>query len=45
MTVFACPFCAEQAGSASATLFVLALLVVPFVVGAVLLRAVRNLDT
>jgi len=44
-TLFACPFCAQQAGSASATLFVLALLAVPFVVAALVARAVHKLDT
>ncbi|MGZ5958650.1 MAG: hypothetical protein ACXWLR_03000 [Myxococcales bacterium] len=44
MIPLACPFCAEQAASASGTLWVLALLVVPFVVAAFALRAIRNLD-
>lgn len=44
MIPFACPFCAEQAASAPGTLWVLALLVVPFVVAAIAWRAIRNLD-
>jgi hypothetical protein len=44
MIPLACPFCAEQAASASGTLWVLALLVVPFVVAAFALRAIKNLD-
>jgi hypothetical protein len=42
--VLACPFCAEQAASAPGTLWVLALLIVPFVVAALAVRAIRNLD-
>jgi hypothetical protein len=44
MIALACPFCAQQVGSASATLLVLALLAVPFVLAALTLRAIRNLD-
>ena len=44
MTPLACPFCALQATSASATLLVLALLLVPFVIGALVVRSVRKLD-
>ena len=44
MILLACPFCAEQAASASGTLWVLALLAVPFVVAAFALRAIRHLD-
>lgn len=44
MIPLACPFCAEQAASASGTLWVLALLAVPFVVAAFALRAIRRLD-
>lgn len=44
MIPLACPFCAGQAASASGTLWVLALLVVPFVVAAFVLRAIRKLD-
>ena len=45
MTLLACPFCAEEAGSASATLLVMALLLVPFVIGAIAVYTVRKLDT
>ncbi len=44
MIPLACPFCAEQLASSSGTLWVLALLAVPFAVAAVVLRAIRNLD-
>jgi hypothetical protein len=43
MIPLACPFCAEAA-SASGTLWVLALLAVPFVVAAFAWRAIRRLD-
>jgi hypothetical protein len=44
MIPLACPFCAEQAASASGTLWVLALLAVPFVVAFFAWRAIRHLD-
>ena len=44
MIPLACPFCAEQLASSSGTLWVLALLIVPFAVTALVVRAIRNLD-
>lgn len=44
MIPLACPFCAEQAASASGTLWVLALLAVPFAVAALVVLAIRHLD-
>lgn len=44
MIPLACPFCAEQAASASGTLWVLLLLAVPFLVAAFVVHAIRNLD-
>ena len=40
----ACPFCAGQPASPHATLVVLGLIAVPFLVAAVIVHAVRNLD-
>jgi hypothetical protein len=44
MILLACPFCAEQAASAPGTLWVMALLLVPFALGALAVRVIRNLD-
>ena len=41
---FACPFCAGQSSSPHATLVVMALIAVPFVVAALIVHAIRNLD-
>jgi len=45
MILLACPFCAEQAASASGTLWVMALLAVPFAVAAAVVFVVRALDS
>ena len=44
MMLPACPFCAEQAASASGTLLVMALLVVPFALAALAVCVIRKLD-
>ena len=44
MIPLACPFCAEQAASASGTLWVMALLAVPFLVAAAVVFVIRKLD-
>jgi len=44
MIPLACPFCAGQAASAAGTLWVMALLAVPFALAGLVLLAVRHLD-
>ena len=43
--VLACPLCAQQAASPQAALVVLALIAAPFVIAALVLHVIRNLDT
>jgi len=44
MIALACPICAQQADSVPATLFLLALLALPFVLTALTAFVIRNLD-
>ena len=43
--LFACPVCAQQPGSGTSSLLLLAFLAAPFVIAALLVHAVRNADS